>query len=70
MRFCKEHNFSLDNHISIVIIKVQLNGMLRHFQILHALAGFLVIQWMYNYLQDDEFNRVVRLKFQITGHIC
>jgi hypothetical protein len=33
-------------------------------------TGFLTIQWMYNHLQDDEFNRVLRLKFQLTGYIC
>ena len=35
-----------------------------------VLANFLVIQWMYNHLQDDEYNQVVRLKLQITEHIC
>ncbi len=35
-----------------------------------VLAGFLVIQLIYNHLQDDEFHRVVRLKFQIAWYIC
>jgi hypothetical protein len=35
-----------------------------------VLAGFLDIQLIYTHLQDDEFHRVVKLKFQITGYIC
>jgi len=31
-----------------------------------ALVGFLVIQLIYNHLQNNEFNRAVRIKFQIA----
>jgi transposase len=31
-----------------------------------ALVGFLVIQLIYNHLQNNEFNRAVRFKFQIA----
>jgi len=63
-------DFSLASRLRFVSAQEQStqNTFSPHFWL--VLVGFLAVQWTYNHLQENGFNLVLCLKFQIAWYIC